>query len=201
MNPTTPVKHLAGAGLWLDGWYLLANQLRSPNFGKRPASTDIDLIVLHSISLPPGQYGGPQVQQLFVNLLDWRAHPYFQRIEGITVSSHFYIRRSGELWQFVSCDDRAWHAGVSSYRGRSNCNDDSIGIELEGLEGDVFEDAQYTSLASLCTAIMQRFPITHIAGHEHIAPGRKLDPGPGFDWLRLQKKLGLEPGYFPVRQT
>ena len=187
-----PVEHLQGAALWTNGWYMPAKRLPSPNFGKRPAQTVINLIVLHSISLPPGNYGGQQVQQFFTNQLDWGAHPYFRHLEGMTVSSHFYIRRSGELWQFVSCDHRAWHAGVSSYRGSSNCNDNSIGIELEGLEGDVFEDPQYTCLATLCVAITRLFPIAHIAGHEHIAPGRKSDPGSGFDWLRLQENMATE---------
>ncbi len=183
---------------WQQGWSQAAQRLDSPNFGVRPAHACVDLIVLHSISLPPGQYGGNEVLALFTNTLDWQAHPYFQQIRGLEVSSHFFIRRNGELWQFVSCDDRAWHAGVSSYRGRSNCNDDSIGIELEGLEGDLFEDAQYVQLAQLCSAIMQRYPIAHIAGHEHIAPGRKQDPGPGFDWHRLQKTLVLAPRYLPL---
>ncbi len=182
---------------WQQGWYSSATKLPSENYGARPKQANIDLIVLHSISLPPGRYGGPQVQQLFTNQLDWQADPYFQQIAGITVSSHFYIRRDGELWQFVSCDDRAWHAGVSSYRGRGNCNDDSIGIELEGLEGETFEDAQYASLAPLCRAIMAHYPIAHIAGHEHIAPGRKFDPGTGFDWLTLKKNLNLDSQYFP----
>jgi len=196
-----PAESLPDAALWVDGWYPQARPLPSPNFGDRPAQAHIDLIVLHSISLPPGQYGGDQVQQLFTNQLDWQGHPYFQRIEGIAVSSHFYIRRSGELWQFVSCADRAWHAGASSYRGRSNCNDDSIGIELEGLEGDVFDDAQYNRLCTLCRDIMLRFPIAHIAGHEHIAPGRKRDPGPGFDWMRLKNILQLEHQYLPLDRT
>ena len=185
------------SSLWLQGWYRFAAHMPSPNFGARPPLAHIDLIVLHSISLPPGQYGGPEVQQLFTNQLDWQAHPYFKQIEGLTVSSHFFIRRNGELWQFVSCNDRAWHAGASSYRGRSNCNDDSIGIELEGLEGDSFEAAQYETLNALCAAIMREFPIAHIAGHEHIAPGRKSDPGPGFDWMLFQNNLGLEPLYLP----
>ena len=136
----------SAAALWNEGWYGYARRLASPNFGPRPASAVIDMIVLHSISLPPGDYGGEEVQQLFTNTLDWNAHPYFRQIEGMQVSSHFYIRRDGVLWQFVGCDDRAWHAGRSSYRGRSDCNDDSIGIELEGLEGDPFEPAQYETL-------------------------------------------------------
>lgn len=187
----------AQAAPWQDGWYRDARKLASPNFGPRPADAQIDLIVLHSISLPPGVFGGSEVQELFTNRLDWDAHPYFKSIEGLQVSSHFYIQRSGEVWQFVSCDDRAWHAGASHYRGRDNCNDDSIGIELEGLEGGGFEDAQYAALPALCAAIVQRYPIAHIAGHEHIAPGRKADPGPGFQWAFLQQQLNLPSQCFP----
>lgn len=176
-------------GDWDGGWLRQAIQLPSPNFGARPLQACIDLVVVHSISLPPGQYGGDAVQALFCNRLDWQAHPYFQQIRGLEVSSHFYIRRNGELWQFVSTDDRAWHAGRSHYRGRDNCNDDSIGVELEGLEGDVFEAAQYERLAWLCRSIASRYPIAHIAGHEHVAPGRKQDPGPGFDWPHLRSLL------------
>ena len=153
--------------------------------------------VLRSISLPPGVYGGRHVQDLFTNQLDWTQHPYFQQIKGLQVSSHFYIQRTGEIWQFVSCDDRAWHAGTSHYRGRDNCNDDSVGIELEGLEGDFFETAQYAALQTLCRALIQHYPIAYIAGHEHIAPGRKIDPGPGLDWTLLQKTLGLSSQCFP----
>jgi AmpD protein len=187
----------AGVSLWRDGWYQFAGRLASPNYGPRPIRARTDLIVLHSISLPPGQYGGDEVQRLFTNQLDWNQHPYFKSIEGMEVSAHFYIRRDGELLQFVSANDRAWHAGASNYRGRSNCNDDSIGIELEGLEGGPFEEFQYETLASLCAAILQHYPIAHIAGHEHIAPGRKGDPGRGFDWPLLQKALGLAERYFP----
>lgn len=187
----------APSALWQAGWYGFAHRLVSPNFGARPAGARIDLIVVHSISLPPGQYGGDEVQRLFSNTLDWNAHPYFKTIEGMTVSAHFYIRRNGELWQFVSCNDRAWHAGKSHYRGREECNDDSIGIELEGLEGDTFEMAQYEALAGLCAAIAQHYPIAHIAGHEHIAPGRKRDPGEGFDWALLQRSLAWPNQCFP----
>lgn len=161
----------------------------------------MDLIVLHSISLPPGVYGGIQVQQFFMNQLDREQHPYFKHIEGLQVSAHFYIQRDGVLWQFVSCEQRAWHAGASSYRGRDNCNDDSIGIELEGLEGETFADAQYVTLQKLCLILMQHYPIAHIAGHEHIAPGRKADPGAGLDWVRLQETLGLDACYFPAKVT
>jgi AmpD protein len=184
--------------LWHQGWYRFAARLPSPNFGPRPVDAKIDLLVLHSISLPPGQYGGLAVGQLFTNQLDWNAHPYFKTIEGLTVSAHFFIRRNGDLQQFVSTHDRAWHAGNSSYRGRDNCNDDSIGIELEGLEGDTFESPQYDTLCALCAALLQAFPITHVAGHEHIAPGRKADPGAGFDWSALQRGLGLNGQYFPL---
>jgi N-acetyl-anhydromuramoyl-L-alanine amidase len=185
------------SGLWQDGWYRFARRLDSPNFGQRPAGACVDLIVVHSISLPPGLYGGDEVQRLFTNTLEWDAHPYFKSIEGMKVSSHFYVRRGGELWQFVSCDDRAWHAGASQYRGRADCNDDSVGIELEGLEGHPFEDAQYEALAGLCAAIAQRYPVAHIAGHEHIAPGRKADPGAGFDWAVLQRSLAWPARCFP----
>jgi AmpD protein len=183
--------------LWEGGWCRFARRLPSPNFGPRPTNAQIDLIVLHSISLPPGVYGGHEVHDLFTNQLNWEKHPYFKTIEGIQVSAHFYIQRSGEVWQFVSCDDRAWHAGVSHYRGRDNCNDDSIGIELEGLEGEVFDAAQYEALQALCPLLAQRYPIAHIAGHEHIAPGRKADPGAGLNWRLLQHSLGLSSQCFP----
>lgn len=183
--------------LWQDGWYAFARRLASPNFGSRPPEAVIDLIVLHSISLPPGRYGGDEVQRLFTNTLDWKAHPYFGQIEGLAVSAHFYIRRGGELWQFVGCGDRAWHAGKSNYRGRSECNDDSIGIELEGLEGEPFETEQYEALAGLCAALAQHYPVAHIAGHQHIAPGRKEDPGAGFDWPRLRRSLAWPAAFFP----
>jgi AmpD protein len=182
---------------WQRGWYTPAQRLDSPNFGPRPAQACIDLLVIHSISLPPGQYGGNEVQALFTNQLDWDAHPYFAQIRGLEVSSHFYIRRDGSLWQFVSCDDRAWHAGASAYRGRPQCNDDSIGIELEGLEGERFEPAQYESLARLCKALATQYPIAHVAGHEHIAPGRKQDPGPGFDWSLLKSLVNFSDQCFP----
>ena len=183
---------------WTDGWYRFARRLPSPNFGPRPTPVCTDLVVLHSISLPPGQYGGTEVQQLFTNQLDWSAHPYFETIRGMQVSSHFYIQRHGELWQFVSCDDRAWHAGVSQFGGRDNCNDFSIGIELEGLEGLSFEPEQYETLIALMSELTTHYPIAHIAGHEHIAPGRKNDPGAGMDWMLLRQSLGLSPQCFPA---
>jgi AmpD protein len=185
--------------LWSEGWYRFAKHLHSPNCGPRPPGAHIDLVVLHSISLPPGEYGGDGVQALFTNQLDWSQHPYYQQIAGLQVSAHFYVRRDGALWQFVSCDERAWHAGASHYRGRDNCNDDSIGIELEGIEGGPFEPEQYVALQALCPALAQRYPIAHYAGHEHIAPGRKQDPGEGFHWGFLQHMLGLSDRYFPQR--
>jgi AmpD protein len=184
-------------GDWDGGWLRSARCVPSPNFGPRPDDARIDLIVLHSISLPPGVYGGPEVEQLFTNRLDWSAHPYFEEIRGLEVSAHFFVRRDGELIQFVDAGARAWHAGASCWRGRDNCNDDSIGIELEGLEGEPFDGPQYTTLARLCHQLRQRYPVDHIAGHEHIAPGRKLDPGPGFDWAQFQTALGWSHRCFP----
>jgi len=186
-----------GVSQWQDGWWSSAQRLDSPNFGERPSQSQIDLLVIHSISLPPGVYGGPEIEALFTNQLDWDAHPYFAQIRDMQVSSHFVIRRDGFLMQFVSCEKRAWHAGVSHYRGRDNCNDDSIGIELEGLEGELFASAQYDTLSVLCTELVNHYPIAHIAGHEDIAPGRKLDPGAGFDWQLLQEKLILSDAFFP----
>lgn len=183
--------------LWHQGWYQFAQHIHSPNFGPRPPGAEVDLVVVHAISLPPGQYGGPEVQALFTNTLDWDAHPYFAQIRGMEVSAHFFIRRNGDLVQFVSCDDRAWHAGRSHYRGRDDCNNDSIGIELEGLDGLRFEEPQYETLGHLTTAIAQHYPIAHIAGHEHVAPGRKQDPGVGFEWRFLQQYLGWPDGCFP----
>ena len=188
--------NLAGSR-WQAGWWSRALRIDSPNFGERPIHAQIDLLVIHSISLPPGVYGGPEIEALFTNQLDSGAHPYFAQIRDIQVSSHFVIRRDGGLLQFVSCDKRAWHAGASHYRGRENCNDDSIGIELEGLEGELFESAQYDTLFVLCTELVNNYPIAHIAGHEDIAPGRKLDPGAGFDWQLLQEKLILSNSFFP----
>jgi N-acetyl-anhydromuramoyl-L-alanine amidase len=186
--------------LWIDGWYRFARRLASPNFGVRPDGTVIDLVVIHSISLPPAQtdadYGGGFVQQFFTNQLDWDAHPYFDTIRGQQVSAHFFIERTGALWQFVSCHDRAWHAGVSIHikNGveKNNCNDFSIGIELEGVPGDAFTDAQYESLSSLNAALSHVYSGLDFVGHEHIAPGRKDDPGSGFDWLRLRRDIGAD---------
>ena len=164
----------------------------------------VSLLVVHSISLPPGVYGGHEIEDLFANRLDWDAHPYFEAMRGLQVSAHFVIRRDGSLLQFVSCDRRAWHAGASSWHGRANCNDFSIGVELEGLEGELFEPAQYGALAALAPGLARRYPIQAVAGHEHIAPGRKHDPGAGFDWALLRERLAAvdaPPWDFPDSET
>ena len=182
---------------WTAGWWSAARRCASPNFSARPDATLVSLALIHSISLPPGQFGGDAIEQLFDNRLDWDAHPYYAQIRGLTVSSHFVIRRAGELLQFVSCDERAWHAGTSQWQGRENCNDYSIGIELEGLEGMCFESAQYAALTRLLYAIAQHYPLDAVAGHEHVASGRKQDPGSGFDWRRLIALLAWPDQYFP----
>lgn len=187
----------ASASAWSRGWYAPARHIVSPNVGPRPVDARIDLAVIHSISLPPGSYGGPEIEQLFTNQLDWSAHPYFEQIRGLEVSSHFVIRRDGELLQFASVFDRAWHAGRSSWQGRDNCNDYSVGIELEGLEHEPFDPPQYDTLAALLQALRQVCPITAVAGHEHVAPGRKFDPGQSFDWPLLHTLLGWSADAFP----
>ena len=185
------------ARLWHDGWLRTARRCDSPNFGARPDGVAPELVVIHSISLPPGEYGGDAIERLFTNRLDWDAHPYFAQIRGLEVSSHFVVRRDGELLQFVSCAQRAWHAGASQWRGRANCNDFSIGIELEGLEGSTFEATQYEALLVLLKRLARQYRINGIAGHEHIAPGRKHDPGAGFDWPRVVAALHWPRRCFP----
>ncbi len=182
---------------WDGGWCRAARRCESPNFGPRPAGAEVSLAVVHSISLPPGEYGGDAIERLFTNRLDWDAHPYYRQIRGAEVSAHFVVRRDGELLQFVSCDERAWHAGASSWRGRDNCNDYSVGIELEGLEGERFEPVQMQVLADLLRSLARRYPVTAVAGHEHVAPGRKFDPGAGFDWAALRRALGWPDAAFP----
>ncbi len=179
---------------WHRGWWSGAQAVRSPNHGPRPAGATVDLVVLHSISLPPGVYGGGHIEALFTNALDWSAHPYFEGIRGLQVSAHFVVGRDGRVRQFVSTDRRAWHAGASAWRGRPNCNDYSVGIELEGLEGESFEAVQYGALVPLLQALMRRHPLQAITGHEHVAPGRKHDPGAGFDWAALAALPGYPPG-------
>jgi len=176
------------AGWLSECGHLSVERLPSPNFDER-ASGDIDLLVIHNISLPPDEFGGDGVQRLFTNTLDRNAHPYYQTIPEGRVSSHFYIRREGQLIQFVSVLQRAWHAGVSVWQGRARCNDFAIGIELEGSDNVPFTDAQYAVLHELTLALRAAFPIKGIAGHCHIAPARKTDPGPYFDWQRYLTRL------------
>lgn len=158
----------------------------SPNFDQRPSDCAIELLVIHNISLPPKQYGGSGVVQLFTNQLNAQEHPYYQEIAELKVSAHFFIRRDGALLQFVSCLDRAWHAGVSRWQQRERCNDFSVGIELEGCDEEAFEPMQYKTLQALIKALQVSYPIRDIVGHEHIAPNRKTDPGPFFDWTSIQ---------------
>jgi AmpD protein len=183
---------------WQQGWWAGAQACPSPNFGPRPADAAITLAVIHSISLPPGVFGGGDVQRLFTNTLDCDAHPFYESLRGLQVSAHFFIRRGGKVLQFVSCDQRAWHAGASRWRGRENCNDWSIGIELEGLEGGLFEPAQYLRLGELLQVLSRRYPLFEAVGHEHVAPGRKADPGPGFDWALLRRRLRGRGPRLPV---
>lgn len=168
--------------------------VQSPNCDDRPPNTEITLVILHSISLPPGEYGGDSIERLFTNRLDPDAHPYFKEIQALKVSSHFLVRRDGEVVQFVPVERRAWHAGESSWRGRSRCNDFSIGIELEGTDEDLFADPQYRALSALIGSLQVKFPIRDIAAHSDVAPTRKTDPGARFDWARLLADLaGRQP--------
>jgi N-acetyl-anhydromuramoyl-L-alanine amidase len=168
-----------------SGYANTAQLILSPNQDARPYASEVDMIVIHNISLPPHHYGGQGIMQLFTNQLDPQAHPYYAEIAQLKVSSHFLIRRTGELIQFVSCEQRAWHAGLSQWQGRERCNDFSIGIELEGSDIEAFEAEQYIILQMLIKALQKRYPIRHIVGHSDIAPGRKTDPGPFFDWQRI----------------
>ncbi len=172
-----------------SGWVKGATRVRSPNFNQRPQGMPIELLVIHNISMPPGEFGGDDVAKLFTNRLDWDAHPFYQTIRGLTVSAHFFIRRDGEVMQFVPCSLRAWHAGASLWRERANCNDFSIGIEMEGTDSEPFTDAQYTSLVALTKVLKQAYPIIDITGHSDIAPSRKTDPGPFFDWAGYRKAV------------
>jgi AmpD protein len=172
-----------------DGLLPQARYIASPNCDERPPGAAITLLVVHSISLPPGQYGGDAIERLFTNRLDPAAHPYFRDIATLRLSSHFLVRRDGELLQFVPVERRAWHAGASRWRGRSNCNDFSIGVELEGVEESAFEAAQYERLSSLVRALRVALPVNDIAAHSDVAPDRKTDPGARFDWARLLADL------------
>ncbi|OOV86980.1 1,6-anhydro-N-acetylmuramyl-L-alanine amidase AmpD [Oceanospirillum linum] len=175
-----------------DVWLAGVARNPSPNFNQRPEGVDVELLVIHNISLPPGEFSGNYIEQFFTNCLDHSYHPFFKEIEGIEVSAHLLVRRDGSLIQFVPLNQRAWHAGQSSFRGRKNCNDFSIGIELEGTDTCPYTDEQYAALAQVTGEIRQYYPkITtdNIAGHSEIAPGRKTDPGQAFDWARYRSQL------------
>mgnify|MGYP001090859138 CR=1 FL=1 len=175
-----------------SGWLIDIDHYPSPNFNQRPADTEIDLLVIHAISLPPGQFGGQAIIDFFLNQLDSNAHPYFEHIRDLQVSSHFLIDRCGKLIQFVATQHRAWHAGQSCFDGKPNCNDYSVGIELEGTADQAFTDAQYQQLVRLTLSLQSYYPaitMERISGHQHIAPDRKWDPGPHFNWSRYLKEL------------
>ena len=174
-----------------EGWLHGVRRVDSPNCDARPEGECVSLIVVHAISLPPGEFGSGDIEALFTNRLDARAHPFFATISGLRVSAHFLIRRDGELIQFVACHRRAWHAGVSSWQGRERCNDFSLGIELEGCDAMPFTAPQYARLDALLHVLCGEFPIAAIVGHCDVAPGRKTDPGPGFDWCLLAPHAAL----------
>jgi N-acetyl-anhydromuramoyl-L-alanine amidase len=181
-----------GSDIDAEGWLAAAERRPSPNQDARPPETAIDLLVIHNISLPPGEFGGDWIDDLFHNRLDPNAHPYFAPIAAVRVSAHLLIRRDGQLIQYVPCERRAWHAGVSSFQGRERCNDYSIGIELEGTDDTSFTEAQYIRLAACTRQIRQRYPTIsaeRIVGHADIAPDRKTDPGPAFDWARYRRDI------------
>ena len=166
----------------LQGWLSGVRRIASPNYDARPSHTRINLLVIHNISLPPNQYGGDAINRFFTNTLDHSAHPYYEQLRGVRVSSHFLIRRDGQILQFVPCHKRAWHAGVSVWRGRSRCNDFSIGIELEGSDFEPYTEQQYRALVRMVRRLRRIYPIVDIVGHSDIASGRKTDPGPFFNW-------------------
>lgn len=184
-------------GVAADGWLDGVCRLPSPHYDARPAAAEVELLVLHNISLPPGRFGSGCVEQLFCGGLDPAAHPFFELLAGARVSAHFLIDRSGRIVQFVSCADRAWHAGASAFEGRSGCNDFSVGVELEGTDFTAFAREQYAALARLTGALRSALPLRAVRGHCHIAPGRKTDPGPLFDWRRFAEEAGLPPGWLP----
>ncbi len=180
-----------------EGWLQGARRVVSSHCDERPAGVIPELVVVHGISLPPGEFGGPFVDRLFTGTLDPRDHPFFAQIQGLRVSAHVLIRRDGELVQYVPFHRRAWHAGVSAFQGREACNDFSIGIELEGTDEIPYEAVQYQRLAAVIRRLRERYPAIgpgRVVGHCHIAPGRKTDPGPAFDWVRLEVLLGWRPG-------
>jgi AmpD protein len=175
--------------LGAQGWLSGVRRVSSPNHDVRPRHTPIELLVIHNISLPPGEYGGDAVERFFTNTLDHSEHPFYEQIRGVRVSSHFLVRRDGQIVQFVPCNKRAWHAGASSWRGRTRCNDFSIGIELEGSDFEPFTERQYSALVRLTRRLKRSYPISGIVGHSDIAPERKTDPGPFFDWKEYLTRL------------
>ena len=178
-------------GLRKIGWLVDAKRIVSPNHDARPDGTATDLLVIHNISLPPGIYGGKAIVDLFTNKLDRNAHPYFETISELRVSAHVLIRRDGSAIQFVAFHERAWHAGVSEWKGRERCNDFSIGVELEGTDDDPFTIAQYAKLVGVTQLLQRAYPLTHAVAHSEIAPGRKTDPGPHFNWRLFRSATGL----------
>ena len=185
--PATALKVETATGLLIG-----VRQVISPHCDARPAETLPELIIVHGISLPPNEFGGPWIDRLFTGTLPWDAHPYFRQIEGLRASAHVVIRRDGQLTQYVPFGERAWHAGVSQYRTRSGCNDFSIGVELEGTDDIAYTDAQYAQLVELIAALIEAYPSLspeHLVGHSDVAPGRKSDPGPYFEWPRLRAQL------------
>lgn len=182
-----------------DGWVPAARHAPSPNYDDRPADVPTDLVVIHNISLPPGQFGTGDIEAFFQNRLEISRDPFYEQIRDVRVSAHFLIARDGELVQFVACTQRAWHAGQSAFRDRQRCNDFSIGIEIEGTDDVPFTAAQYQTAAALVRALRLAYPIEALAGHSDIAPGRKTDPGPHFDWERLAKLAQLPAGVLPYR--
>jgi AmpD protein len=184
-----PVSRISRFAIDAAGMCAGATWVPSPNCDLRPEGARVELVVIHNISLPPGEFGGPHVTDLFRNCLDCGAHPYFAALAGVEVSAHFLVRRDGGLIQYVPCEMRAWHAGASTWKGRERCNDFSVGVELEGTDEVPFTDAQYASLADLTRALFARYGPLELAGHSDLAPGRKTDPGPRFDWKRYRASL------------
>ena len=191
------------APIQADGWLStpVVRQVRSPNHNDRPLDTTIDLLVIHNISLPPGVFGTGLVHDLFLNQLDVSRDPWLEQLAGLRVSAHFLIEREGQITQFVSCLQRAWHAGVSSFEGRLACNDFSIGIELEGTDETAFTAVQYKQLVQLTEWLRASYPLTYVRGHSDIAPDRKTDPGPFFDWAAYAKKAGWQRDALPAPPT
>ncbi len=179
---------------FIDGWWSQSARRPSPNYNTRPARTVIDMLVVHAISLPPGEYGSGDVEALFCNTLECDKHPYYAHLQALKVSAHFFIDRAGRTTQYVSVSDRAWHAGASRFGGRENCNDRSVGVELEGCDTDLFTPAQYRALNDVSRMLMDEFPaisLARVVGHSDIAPVRKTDPGRGFDWIRYRAALAV----------